>query len=177
MRKLIMQELVSLEGFFAGTNGEIDWHRIDDEYSRYAEEFLNSVDTILFGRVTYELMAKYWPSASGDIAFKMNTLPKIVFSQTLDKVEWQCTTLVKSNVVEEIVNLKEQSDKDLAILGSGTLASYLINAGLIDEFHITIVPVVLGSGMPLFKNIHQRMNMKLLKSRTLSSSGGVQLFY
>jgi dihydrofolate reductase len=177
MRKLIVQELVSIDGFFAGPDGEIDWHRVDDEYRDYAKDFLNSLDALLFGRVTYQLMASYWPTASNDIADKMNTLTKIVFSKTLEEVEWQHTRLVKENVVEEITHRKQQQGKDMAILGSADFASYLMHAGLIDEYHITVVPVVLGNGMPLFKNIHERVNMKLVKSRTLGSSGSVQLFY
>jgi dihydrofolate reductase len=177
MKKLIVQELVSLDGFFAGPHGEIDWHCVDDEYGEYAKDFLNSVDVLLFGRVTYQLLASYWPTASDDISHKMNTLSKIVFSKTLEKVEWQNTRLIKENVVEQITHLKQQQGKDLAILGSADLASYLMNAGLIDEYHITVVPVVLGNGIPLFKDIHESVNMKLLKSKTLNSSGNVQLFY
>jgi dihydrofolate reductase len=176
MRKLIVQELVTIDGFFAGPNGEIDWHNVDDEYREYAKDFLNSLDVLLFGRVTYQLMASYWPTASNDIAHKMNTLPKIVFSKTLWKVEWQNTRLVIENVIEEVKNLKQQPGKDLAILGSAALVSYLMNAGLIDEYQITVVPIVLGNGKPLFKDIHDRVTMKLLKSKTLRS-GSVQLFY
>jgi dihydrofolate reductase len=177
MRKLIVSELVSLDGFFAGPNGEIDWHRVDDEHNADSEEFLSSIDALIFGRITYELMASYWTTATGAIAVKMNKLPKIVFSRTLENVEWQFSRLAKGNPVEEIASLKSQSGKDLAILGSGNLASYLMNARLIDEFHITIVPVVLGSGIPLFKNIHERANLILLNSRTSNTSGNVQLVY
>lgn len=91
MRKLIVQEMVTLDGFFAGPDGEIDWHRADDEYGEYAKNFLDSIDGLLFGRITYQLMASYWPTKSDDIAGKMNTLPKFVFSKTLDKVDWQNT--------------------------------------------------------------------------------------
>jgi dihydrofolate reductase len=176
MRKLIVQEMITIDGFFAGPNGEIDWHNVDDEYGEYAKNFLNSIDVLLFGRVTYQLMASYWPTASNDIAHKMNTIPKIVFSKTLKKVEWQNTRLVIEDVVEEIKNLKQQPGKDLAILGSADLASNLMNAGLIDEYQITVVPVVLGNGKPLFKDTHDRVTMKLLNSKTLRS-GSVQLFY
>jgi len=176
VKKLIVQEIVSLDGFFAGSNGEIDWHRADDEYGEYAKEFLESVGTLLFGRATYQLMRSYWPTAAGGIADKMNTLPKIVFSKTLEEVDWENTRLVKENVVEAIAHLKLQPGKDLAILGSADLASYLLKAGLIDEYHITVVPVVLGSGKPLFKDIQDRVNMKLLKSNLLRS-GSMQLHY
>ncbi|MBS4196505.1 dihydrofolate reductase family protein [Lederbergia citri] len=176
MRKLIVQELVSLDGFFAGSNGEIDWHHVDDEYDEYAKGFLNSVDLLLFGRVTYHLMENFWPTATNDIAYKMNTLPKIVFSTKLEKVQWQNTRLIKENIVEEVKQLKQLPGKDMAILGSADLASYLMNAGLVDEFQITIVPVVLGNGKPLFKDIHDRVGMKLLRSK-MFKSGNVLLYY
>lgn len=176
MKKLIVQELVSIDGFFSGSKGEIDWHHVDDEYDDYAINFLNSVDVLLFGRVTYQLMMGHWPTASGEIAHKMNTLPKIVFTKTLEKVDWQFTRLVKENIIEEIKNLKQQPGKDLAILGSANLASYLMNAGLVDEYQLTVIPVVLGNGRPLFKDIRGKIYMKLLKSNTFRS-GSVQFFY
>ncbi|MCD9022628.1 dihydrofolate reductase family protein [Cohnella silvisoli] len=176
MRKLIVQELVSIDGFFAGPNGEIDWHLVDDEYGEYAKDFLNSLDILLFGRATYQLMVSYWPTETNDFADIMNSIPKIVISKTLEKVDWQNTRLVNENIVEEITQIKQESGKDLAILGSADLASSLLNAGLIDEYQITVVPVVLGDGKPLFKDMHDRVNMKLLKSRVLHS-GCIQLHY
>jgi len=177
LRKLIVQEMITLDGYFAGPNGEIDWHRVDDEeYGAFAAAFVHSVEALLFGRITYQLMADYWPKASDGIADRMNTMPKIVFSKTLEHADWQNTRLVKENIVEEIKHLKQQPGKDLAILGSANLASFLLNAGLIDEYHVTVVPVVLGQGEPLFKDIQQRTNMRLLKTNTLRS-GCVQLFY
>ena len=105
MRKVIVFMMTTLDGFFAGPNGEIDWHVVDEEFNEFANDQLNSVDVLLFGRVTYELMASYWPTASATtddpiIADKMNTLPKIVFSGTLEKVEWHNTRLVKENIAE-----------------------------------------------------------------------------
>lgn len=176
MRKLIAQEVISLDGFFAGLNGEVDWHLVGDEYEEYAKKFLESLDMLLFGRVTYQLMASYWPTASGDIATQMNGHAKVVFSKTLKEAAWENTRLVSENAVEEIRNLKEQPGKDLAILGSADLASSLLNAALIDEYHLTVVPVVLGSGKPLFKDVHDRVKMKLKNVNTLRS-GHVQLFY
>src|SRR5436190_1250490 len=103
MRKVIVSNMVSLDGFFAGLNGELDWHVVEDEFNQYAVNLLNSVDTILFGRLTYQLMAAYWPipAAITDdplVAQKMNTLSKVVFSKTLDKVEWNNSRLVKSDI-------------------------------------------------------------------------------
>jgi dihydrofolate reductase len=154
---------------------------MDAEFNEYAVDMLDSVDTLLFGRVTYELMANYWPTpvAKKDdpiVAEKMNTLPKIVFSRTLDKAEWQNTRLVKDNIEEEIKKMKKQPGKDMAILGSGSIVSGLAPLGLIDEYRIMVNPVVLGSGTSLFKGIKDRLDMKLLRTRTFRS-GNVLLYY
>jgi dihydrofolate reductase len=181
MRKVIVFIMTTLDGFFAGPNGEIDWHVVDEEFNEFANDQLNSVDVLLFGRVTYELMASYWPTPSATtddpiIADKMNTLPKIVFSKTLEKVEWHNTRLVKENIAEEITKLKQQSGKDLIIFGSSNLSASFINLGLIDELRIMMNPVVLGNGKPLFKGIHDRINLKLSKTKTFRS-GNVLLYY
>ncbi len=181
MRKVIFAMLTSLDGFFEGPNREIDWHNVDKEFNEYAIDFLNSVDALLFGRVTYQLMASYWPTATAIendpmVADKMNSLPKIVFSRTLDKVEWRNTRLVKENIAEEVSKLKQQPGKDLAIFGSSDLALTSIQHGLIDEYRIMVNPVVLGNGKSLFKGIRERLNLKLLKTQTFAS-GNVLLYY
>ncbi|HEX3640783.1 MAG TPA: dihydrofolate reductase family protein [Ktedonobacteraceae bacterium] len=181
MRKVIVSMMVTLDGFFAGPNGEIDWHVVDDEFNEYADDFLSSVDTLLFGRVTYQLMADYWPSPSATtddpiIADKMNQLHKIAFSKTLEKVEWNNSRLVKGNITEEIAKLKQQPGKDMAIFGSGSIVSTLTQLGLIDEYRIMVNPVVLGNGKPLFKDIHDKLNLKLLRTKTFRS-GNIMLCY
>jgi dihydrofolate reductase len=185
MRKIILSNMVALDGFFAGPNGELDWHVVDDEYNEYAIDLLSKVDTILFGRVTYQLMADYWPAVAMnpstskndlEIADKMNNLPKIVFSKTLHKVEWNNSRLVKENIPEEISKMKQQAGKDMVILGSGSIVSSLMQLGLIDEYRIIVNPVVLGNGKPLFKDINDKLNLKLLNVRVFDS-GNVILFY
>ncbi len=181
MRKVIVFMMVTLDGFFEGPNGEIDWHVVDEEFNEFAINQLNSVDVLLFGRVTYELMASYWPTPAATandpiVADKMNSLSKIVFSKTLEKVEWQNTRLVKENVAEEIAKLKQQPGKDLIIFGSSDLAVTFIQDGLLDEFRIMVNPVVLGNGKPLFKGIKDKLDLKLLKTRPFSS-GNVLLYY
>ena len=181
MRKVIFQMMVSLDGFFEGPNREIDWHVVDKEFNDYANELLGSVGALLFGRVTYQLMADYWPSLSAAkddpvIADKMDNLPKIVFSRTLGKVAWKNTRLVKENAVEEVAKLKQQPGKDLAIFGSSDLALALIQKDLIDEFRIFVNPVVLGGGKSLFNGIKGRLNLKLIKTKTFRS-GNVLLYY
>ncbi len=181
MRKAFLFMMISLDGFFEGPNHELDWHNVDAEFNEFAARMLNDADILLFGRATYQLMASYWPTKSAKendpiVAEKMNTLPKIVFSKTLDKVEWNNSRLVKDNFAEEITKLKQQPGKDLAILGSSNLSLSFIQNGLIDEFRIMVNPVVLGTGNPLFRGINHRLNLKLLKTRTFQS-GNVLLYY
>jgi dihydrofolate reductase len=184
MRKVIVSMMVTLDGFFAGPNGEIDWHVVDEEFNAYASDLLDSVDTILFGRVTYQHMASYWPSPLAIrndpiIAGKMNQLSKIVFSRTLDKVEWgnwNNARLVKENIAQEITAMKQKPGKDMVILGSGSIVSTFARLGLIDEYRIIVNPVVLGDGMPLFKGVHDRMHLKLVRTRPFRS-GNVLLVY
>jgi len=166
MRKIVLFNMATLDGLFAGPGGEIDWHHVDEEFNEFAIAQLNSAGGLLFGRATYQGMASYWPTdvaMKNDpiVADKMNTLPKIVFSRTLERVEWNNTRLVKGNVAEEISKLKQQPGKDLLLFGSADLASTLTNLGLIDEYRVMVNPVVLGSGKPLFKGMKDKLNLKL----------------
>jgi dihydrofolate reductase len=161
MRNAFMFNLVSLDGCFEGANREIDWHNVDAEFNEYALEMLNSADTLLFGRVTYELMAGYWPTPDAIkndpiVAERMNSLPKIVFSKTLEK----------GNNAEEISKLKRQPGKDIVIYGNGSIVSAPAQLGLIDEYRIFVNPIVLGSGKPLFKGLNDRLKLKLLGTKT-----------
>ena len=166
---------------YEGPGHAIDWHNVDVEFNEFAIAQLDLVDMLLFGRVTYEMMAAFWPT---DAAMKddpvtaaaMNRLPKIVFSRTLSSAAWQNTRLVKDNVAEEVTMLKEQAGKDLIIFGSSDLSVSLIQAGLIDEFRIMVNPVALGNGKALFKGLPGRLNLELIKTRTFKS-GNVLLFY
>ena len=142
----------------------MDWHVTDEEFGQYVADMGKSIDTILFGRVTYQMMAEYWPSSTDPEAPMMNDLPKVVFSKTLDKVEWKNSRLAKGNVEEEIARLKEQPGRDIALFGSADLASTLMRLRLIDEYRIFVNPVVLGRGNPMFKNV-DRTSLKLLKHR------------
>ena len=181
MRKLFSFNMVSLDGFFEGPNRDITWHLVDDEFNQFAIEQTSGVDTLLFGRVTYELMASYWPTSAAIIddpiiADLMNGLPKIVFSRTLQKAEWNNTRLVKDHIAEEITRLKGQPGKDLAIFGSANLLSSLIQMDLVDEHRIIVNPIVLGKGTPLFQGIIERLELKLLKTKVFAS-GNVLLYY
>jgi dihydrofolate reductase len=181
MKKIVVFNMVTVDGYLEGLHQEIDWHNVDEEFNEFATDQLNSADGLLFGRVTYEMMASYWPTASAIkndpiVAGQMNLLPKIVFSKTLEKAEWKNTRLIKENIAEEVTNLKQQPGKDMLIFGSATLASSLTNLGLIDEYRIMVNPVVLGGGHPLFRGLNGRLHLKLSKIRTFDS-GNVLLYY
>jgi dihydrofolate reductase len=169
MRRLIVSNLVSLDGFFEGPSKELDWHVVDEDFFAYAKEMLRNADTLLFGAATYELMAAYWPTAPADeIADKMNTLPKVVFSRSLRNVTWNNSRQVNTDIQEEISKLKEKPGKDIVILGSAQLVSFLLPLGLIDEYWVILNPVLLGGGKPLFTGIMERLRLKLLSTKVFA---------
>jgi dihydrofolate reductase len=181
MRKLGVFNLVTLDGYFSGQGGDISWHRVDPELHEYAEKNATSGNTLLFGRVTYELMAGYWPSPEAlkddpVIAKGMNSSSKIVFSRTLKKAAWANTRLVKNDMLEEVRKLKQQSGSDLTILGSGSIVAQLAQAGLIDEYQILLNPVVLGKGTTLFEGVESKLTLKLTRTRTFGN-GNILLCY
>jgi dihydrofolate reductase len=185
MRKVIVWNLVSLDGFMAGPNGEIDWFQniADQEFNAYSVEHVRhgTVDTLLFGRVTYQLMESYWPTASAEsddpkIIEAMNNLAKVVFSNTLKEVGWANSRLVQGEAANEVMKLKEQSGGDMMIFGSGGLVSSLAAKGLIDDYRLFVVPVVLGSGKPHFANIGERLPLQLREAKAFGN-GLVALWY
>ena len=170
MAKLIMFNLVTIDGFFAGPNGNIDWHHVDDEFNRFAEQQTAEFGTLVFGRVTYELMAGYWPTAlvqADDpvVANIMNSVPKLVFSRTLKKLDWENSRLATADPATEIAKLKRESTNDAALFGSANLAASLIAEGLIDEFRLLVNPVVLGAGKPLFPDRSSPLELRLTATR------------
>ena len=177
MRKVIVSNLASVDGFFEGPNKELDWHVVDDEFHEYAKDMLRRADVLLFGAATYKLMAAYWPNAPADeIADKMTSLPKIIFSKTLKKADWNNSRVVSGDIQEEISRLKKESGKDLVVLGSAKLASFLLQLGLADEYRVIVNPVLLGKGSPLFADIPERIRSKLQATKVLAS-GVVILSY
>ena len=181
MRKVIIFNLISLDGFFEGPDHDISWHNVDDEFNKFAVEQLQLADLLIFGKRTYDLMASYWPAEqsktdSPEIAKLMNEKNKLVFSRSLKNVVWENTTLVNSDASEKLKQVKQQPGKDIYIFGSADLCSTFINNGLIDEYRIMINPVVLGKGTPHFKSISRKMNLKLVNSK-IFFSGNVLLYY
>jgi dihydrofolate reductase len=182
-RRLIMWNLVTLDGFFEGPKKwDLDWHDYvwGDELNQFGLEQVRTADALLFGRVTYEGMAAYWSTAKGATAEGataefMNTVPKVVFSKTLAKADWNNTRLVRQDAAAEVAKLKNASGRNLFVFGSAELSATFIRHDLFDEYRLCVVPVVLGAGTPLFKPSAERKRMKLRESRTLKS-GGVILF-
>lgn len=181
MNKLIVFNLLTLDGFFEGPNRELDWHNVDEEINNYSIQQLQTAGAILFGRVTYQMMAGYWPTSEGlrddpIVAGLMNDTPKFVFSNTLESVAWKNTTLIKGEAREVIAKLKQQPGKDMFIFGSGVLVSYLAQHDLIDEYRLIISPIFLGLGNPMFKNQNERIQLKLINTK-MFTAGNVLLYY
>jgi len=174
MRKVTVFNFITLNGYFKGPNGDISWHKHGAEENEYAAEMLKSGNTLLFGRVTYEMMASYWPTPiaiKNDpiVAEGMNNADKIVFSKTLKKVEWSNTRIVKDNIEEEIKKMKQMPGKDMTLLGSGTILTQFAEQSLIDEYQIMVDPVVIGDGTPILKGIRNKLDLKLTSTKTFKS--------
>jgi dihydrofolate reductase len=182
MRSLIVFNHVSLDGYFVDKKGDMRWaHKQDPEWNEFVAGNARGGGVLLFGRVTYEMMASYWPTPmaaqnSPAVAERMNNLQKVVFSRTLDKVSWKNTKLVKGDLATEVRKMKHESGEGLVIMGSGTIVSQLAQEGLIDEFQIVVCPIVIGSGRTLFDGITEKLNLKLTKSRTFGN-GNVYTCY
>ena len=180
MAKLNVFNLLTVDGYFAGKGGDISWHSVDAEFQDYAERNANSGNTLLFGRITYQLMAAFWPSEEARrrdpvVAEGMNNSPKIVFSRTLATADWANTRLVRENMLEEVRQLKRRGS-NLTILGSGSIVAQLAQAGLIDEYQILVNPVVLGAGKGLFEGVETPIRLELIDTRTFGN-GSVLLRY
>jgi dihydrofolate reductase len=184
MRRLISFTQVTLDGYFTGRNGDLSWAhegQQDAEWNAFVAENASGGGQLLFGRVTYELMMSYWPTPTARendpvVAERMNNLPKVVFSRTLDKVSWSNTRLVKGDLATEVRRLKHESGEGMTILGSGSLVSQLAQAGLIDEYQIVVKPVALGEGRTMFEGITQKLRLKRTTTRTFTN-GNVLLSY
>jgi dihydrofolate reductase len=175
MRKLILLMHTSLDGFVAGPNGEMDWIRFDEELADYVGKITDSADTALYGRITYEMMESYLPTAAEsptatkhDIehANWVNNALKIVFSRTLEKTDWKNTMIIKHDIAEKIADMKNEPGKNLLLIGSASITHVFMQHNLIDEYWINVNPVLLGEGIPLFKNISDRINLKLIQAKT-----------
>ncbi len=182
MRRLAAFEFVSLDGFFVDAQGDMGWaHKHDPEWNEFSAANAGGESTLLFGRVTYEMMASFWPTpaaaqAAPLVAEAMNRMPKVVFSRTLASASWQNTVLVKGDLAAEVRKLKSQAGPAITLLGSGSLVSQLTEASLIDEYQIVVCPIVLGRGRTLFETVPRRRVLKLIKTRAFGN-GNVVLWY
>jgi dihydrofolate reductase len=174
MRKLTVFNNVSLDGFFVDAHGDMSWaHRgsVDAEFNAFAADNARGGGELLFGRITYELMASYWPTPHAHennpiVAERMNNLPKVVFSRTMDKAAWNNTRLVKDGMAAEIRKMKAEAGYDMVIMGSGSIVAQLAREGLVDEYQIVVNPIVLGQGRTLFDGIEENLNLKLIQTHS-----------
>ena len=187
MRKVIVSMNVTLDGFMAGDNGTLDWHfpLWNDEMTRHIADQLQTVDTILLGRMSYQVMAQYWPyadchnmhsPAQMDFANRMNNYTKILFSRTLRKGSWKNTHIIRSRIKEQILEMKQQPGRDMIIFGSGSIVQTFTRLGLVDEYRLWVHPVILQNGMPLFRDKRPGTHLQLLRTKTFST-GVVVLYY
>ena len=187
MKKLTLQEFVTVDGLAAGPNASVDFvpasTQGDKSFGQRQMGFLDSIDTILLGRVTYEMFAGHWPNvASGDdkpFADKLNAMQKVVFSKTLDRApwgKWGDARIVKDGAAKEVAKLKKASGKGMVIWGSISLARSLMKEGLIDDYELIVCPLVLGTGTRLFPEKNDALSMKLVTTRSFDR-GTVLLAY
>ena len=184
MRNLVAFMHMSLDGFAAGPNGELDWVAYDQELEKYAEGIVASVGTALYGRTTYHMM-EYWrtrldnPDATAHErhhAAWIEAIPKVVVSTTLSSVDWHNTTIIADNLAEEVSQLKQQPGKDIVIFGSPSLTQTLAQLNLVDEYQLTVSPVLLGNGMPFFAPLTAKQPLQL-RSNHVFASGALGLHY
>ena len=182
MRRIIVFNHVTLDGYFVDMNGDMSWaHKQDAEWNAFVADNAKGDATLLFGRITYELMASWWPTPAAIesmpvVAEQMNSLQKVVFSRTLDKASWNNTRLAKGDLTAEIRKMKQEPGTDMVIMGSGTIVSQLAQEGLIDEYEIALNPIVLGKGRTMFEGVKEKQNLKLTKTRAFAN-GNVFLCY
>ena len=181
MRKLISFMVITADGFTEGPEGEFDWPNVDEGFNEFAVSQIHDLGALLFGRVTYEGMASYWPTPQAleddpVVTDLMNRVPKYVFSHTLSSADWANTTLVSGEAGPAVAKLKQEDGYDLAVLGSAKLTASLIEQGLVDELRVMVNPVLLGGGVSLYSAITQRVPLTLLRT-TVFPSGNVLLVY
>jgi dihydrofolate reductase len=175
MSKLIVFNSVSADGYFTDTKGDMSWaHQNDPEWRDFTTENASGDGILLFGRVTYEMMANFWPTPQASqqfpaVADRMNSAQKVVFSRSLNKVSWNNTRLMKGDLASEVRKLKETASEGVVILGSGTIVSQLAQAKLVDEYQLAINPIALGGGRTLFEGMTEPLRLKRTRSRSFKN--------
>jgi len=185
MRNLIFFMHTSLDGFVAGLKGEINWIKVDDEMFDFVATMTDTADTALYGRVTYEIMQSYWPNAGKEPNASKhdkehsawyNKVSKVVLSKTISEKGLDNTTVISGQLTDNINKIKKQDGKNILIFGSPRASQSLLNEGLIDEFWLFVNPIILGQGLPLFKDITGTTKLKLVESKTFAC-GVIALHY
>jgi dihydrofolate reductase len=184
MRRLLVFNNISTDGYFVDSKGDMSWAHNgnpDSEWSSFVASNAKGGGELIFGRITYDLMASYWPTPAAIkndpvVAEGMNNLPKVVFSRTMDKATWNNTKLIKEGLVAEIRKMKSTSGPGMVIMGSGSIISPLAEERLIDEYQFVVIPVALGSGRTMFGGIKEKLRLRLTKSRAFAN-GNVVLWY
>ena len=181
MRTMAAFIFTSLDGFYEGPNGELDWSNVDAEFNEFALRQLDEAGTLCFGRATYEHMAAYWPTEqarANDPAMpsRMNDKEKLVFSTTLTDANWSGTTVMRGQATEQVPTIQAAPGKELLVIGSAHLTANLAQAGVLDELRIMIFPILLGQGRSLFEDLQDRVSLTLLRVRQFDS-GNILLTY
>lgn len=182
MPKLVAFNTVSVDGYYTDPQGDMSWaHKQDPEWNAFVANNAKGDGRLVFGRVTYDMMASFWPTPMAlerapVVAAQMNALPKVVFSRTMKRAEWNNTLLVKGDMVEEMRKMKGEPGPDMVILGSGTIVAQFSQARLIDEYQVVVSPIVLGGGKSMFSGLTARLPLKRTKSLSFEN-GNVVLWY
>jgi len=185
MRKLVLFENITLDGFFTGKDGDFSWAHQDPpdpEFQSFLHDNAKGGGTLAFGRKTYEMMASHWPTKAGReldpvIARIMNDSPKIVFSKSLKEATWSNTRLVKTDPVKEVQALKAEAGSPIVIMGSGSIVALLARARLIDDMQMIVKPIAIGRGRPLFEGLEELQRFRLVRSRSFAASGNTFVEY
>ena len=178
MRQVVLQMGVTLDGYVSGPGGEGDWGLPAEhpDVRAWKVASLNQVGTHIMGRVTYEEMAGYWPNATGEYAEFMNTLPKVVFSKTLPAAGWAGSRIARGDLREELAALKSESGGEIMAHGGAAFVQALSRHGLIDEYRLVILPVALGAGLPLFKDLAKPLRVDLAEARSFPDGTAIHVY-
>ena len=183
MRKVILDTIISLDGYYTSLKNEIDWFEFNRDEIEWSKDINHGIDTMLFGRVTYQDFSEFWPKAmpkpggfDSEIIGQLNGTMKLVFSRTLKEAPWGPAKLIREDPVEVVSKLKQEPGKDMVVIGSGTLVSALVRGGLVDEYNIRIRPIILGAGKPAFDDPEKRHQLKLIAAKTFGN-GVLALHY
>jgi dihydrofolate reductase len=175
MPRLLVFNSVSLDGYFSGPNGDLSWaHKSDPEWDAYVADNTKGESVLVFGRVTYDMMASWWPTPAAMKAFptvatKMNNAQKVVFSRKMKKASWQNTLVMSGDLAAGIRRLKREPGPDMTVLGSGTIVAQLTDANLVDEYQVVVNPIVLGNGRTMFDGVKEMVKLRLARTRAFQN--------